>query len=186
MQAIRMCTLGRCGPWRSGLTLTVSANRNTVRCPVLARLMQTRCSEVQYLTPRGFIRGPCDVMSSECPEQPLSGKYSESHGAASYDAPGCPSTVQGVQWGLKGRRQCHPQHTMFYKLTDYGEWCAANSGELLSFPQALEGSHTWACVHVCAHTVAHTDCSQLHASLGFLSMVWLLTADCLKEVLGFP
>lgn len=107
VQAMRMCTLGRCGPWRSGLTLTVGANKDTVRCPVFARLMPTGCSKVQFLAPRGFIRGPCDVISIEYPERPLSGKYSESRGAASYDAPGGPRTVQGVQWELKGRQQCH-------------------------------------------------------------------------------
>ena len=47
IHAVMVCTLDKYEPWRSGLRfLTVSAERDTVKCSTSTRQMQTRCSEV--------------------------------------------------------------------------------------------------------------------------------------------
>lgn len=99
-------------------------------------------------------------MSSECPGQQLSGGYSESHGAISYDAPGGLSPVQGVRWGWRGRRQCGSSHTVLCELTDDGEGYAPHCGEQLWFLRFGRQSDKHMCTSVCrcahTHLLAHS------------------------------
>lgn len=155
MHTMRMCILGRYGPWRFGLTLTVTANRDAVKCPASARLLQIRRSEVHFLTPKGFRRGPLlhlvTLLVAQTQFRGYNGLEEE-------------NTVSFIT------------HRCLYKPpTDEGDGYVPSSGERFSFPQALGGRQTCTSAHICmpmsahAHTHAGSCCSQLQASLGSAS-----------------
>lgn len=60
--AVRMCTLGRGGPWRSGLTS--KGQRNTVKMPSVCRAGANHMLTIRVLNPWERIpKGTCDVTS---------------------------------------------------------------------------------------------------------------------------
>lgn len=174
IQAMRMCTLGRCGPWRFGLTLTVSANRDTV-CKTDANQMLKStisdpqrihkgtlwCNEQWVSWTRQWVPWSCVLRCSWWPKRSSRGAMGRTEGENTMSF----TTHRVIQTDRLGGMICPQQwRTTFISL---------GFGRLSDMC-----THIHMCMHMCTH--AGSRCLSPAAGLStsrLLSMFWLLTGD---------